>query len=564
MKPIRCAIYTRKSSEEGLDQAFNSLEAQRQAALDYIRSQRHEGWRALDDRYDDGGYSGGTIKRPALERLMNDLRRGRIDAVVVYKVDRLSRSLSDFASLMEVFDACGASFVSVTQQFNTTNSMGRLTLNMLLSFAQFEREVAGERIRDKIAATKKQGYWVCGQPPLGYRLQTEGEPRGLYIIPEEAELVRSIFERFRGTPSFVEVAERLNELGHSTKKWRSSTGRWHGGRRLSQKYIHSILTNPVYLGKVTHTRGGTTEIYEGRHEPIIDQETWDAVREKIDSRDRKSLHRWTHPHLLKGKLRTDEGHAMSPTSVHRPAKGGKRLIRYYISQGAIRHGFKTCPIKTINANHLDDLVRAIVFDYLGNCGLDSQPAEVRDHRLRELIESVTLGLSSLIVRLSARKVAELREESLQGKTTPPPTSGRHCARAPTVAEGNGIITLSVDIAIKKLDGKRAILTPEGSDLVLPSEPEPKSHIAHAIGRAFAWHERLLSSGQPLERLAEELGLTTRSIRRLLPLTQLSPEILRRALTGTLGTRVSLTTLLETAEHLDWQKQARFLGMGSDV
>ena len=187
MKTVRCAIYTRKSNEEGLDQAFNSLDAQREAGLDYIKSQKHEGWTAVEVAYDDGGFSGGTMKRPGLERLLDDIDKGRVDVVVVYKVDRLSRSLSDFARMMQLFDDKQVSFVSVTQQFNTSTSMGRLTMNMLLSFAQFEREVASERIRDKIAATKKQGYWVCGQPPLGYRVQREDEPRGLYIVTDDAE-----------------------------------------------------------------------------------------------------------------------------------------------------------------------------------------------------------------------------------------------------------------------------------------------------------------------------------------------------------------------------------------
>ncbi|MEM9066609.1 MAG: recombinase family protein [Planctomycetota bacterium] len=278
MSKIRCAIYTRKSSEEGLDQAFNSLEAQREAGLDYIRSQKHEGWTTVSSQYDDGGFSGGTMKRPALEGLLTDIDRGRIDVVVVYKVDRLSRSLSDFAEMMRLFDERGVSFVSVTQQFNTTNSMGRLTLNMLLSFAQFEREVTGERIRDKIAATKKQGYWVCGQPPLGYRLQQADESRGLYVIPEEADTVRTIFDLFIESGSPVSVAESLNAQGLTTKQWTSSKGRSHGGQPLTPKYIHAVLTNPIYVGKIRHRRAETTTLYDGRHEPIVTQGVWNQAR----------------------------------------------------------------------------------------------------------------------------------------------------------------------------------------------------------------------------------------------------------------------------------------------
>ena len=218
-REMRCAIYTRKSHAEGLDQAFNSLDAQREACVDYVKSQKHEGWTVVRTHYDDGGYSGATMERPALKRLFEDIDCAAIDLVVVYKVDRLSRSIGDFAQMMERFDEHGVSFVSVTQEFNTTTSMGRLTLNMLLSFAQFERDIAGERIRDKLAATRKKGMWVSGQPPLGYRLRKDGEDRKLYVIPEEAALVRKIFARYLKAPSLIELALRLNAEGHTTKRW---------------------------------------------------------------------------------------------------------------------------------------------------------------------------------------------------------------------------------------------------------------------------------------------------------------------------------------------------------
>jgi site-specific DNA recombinase len=255
---LRCAIYTRKSSEEGLDMAFNSLDAQREAGLDYIKSQRSHGWVAIDALYDDGGFSGGNTERPGLKRLLADIRAQRVDIVVVYKVDRLSRSLTDFARLMQLFDDHRVSFVSVTQQFNTTTSMGRLTLNMLLSFAQFEREVAGERIRDKIAATFRRGVFVTGQPPLGYRRPREGEPgfveRKLLIVPEEAELVRSVYTGYLELRSLVALAARLNAAGHRTKLWTSSRGVPRGGKPFSASLVHRILTNPIYIGKIAHTR----------------------------------------------------------------------------------------------------------------------------------------------------------------------------------------------------------------------------------------------------------------------------------------------------------------------
>ncbi|MBL4699891.1 MAG: recombinase family protein, partial [Phycisphaeraceae bacterium] len=321
--PRRCAIYTRKSHEEGLEQAFNSLDAQREAGLDYIRSQKHEGWQVIDTHYDDGAYSGANIKRPAIQQLIDDIKLGNIDVIVVYKVDRLSRSLHDFAQLMKLFDEHNVSFVSVTQQFNTTTSMGRLTLNMLLSFAQFEREVTSERIRDKLAATKKKGLWVTGQPPLGYKAVN----KELQEFPEDAKLVNLIFQgylEFPGGQSLLGLADHLNAQGHTTKQWTSTRGITHGGKPLTPKYLYRVLTNPIYIGKITHKQ----HVWPGKHKPIIPRKLWDQVQQAIDTQHRQTRHKWKHPYLLKGKLRTYEDAAMSPSSVHRPSKnpGGKKRL----------------------------------------------------------------------------------------------------------------------------------------------------------------------------------------------------------------------------------------------
>src|SRR5215831_6343038 len=262
----RCAVYTRKSSEEGLEQEFNSLAAQREACEAYIRSQQHEGWVLARTHYDDGGFSGGNIERPALQQLLADIRAGRIDIVVVYKVDRLTRSLADFARLVEIFDGQGVSFVSVTQQFNTTSSMGRrLTLNVLLSFAQFEREVTGERIRDKIAASKKKGLWMGGNPPLGYRVSD----RALVIDPAEAETVRRIFALYRehGCVRRVKDAERRA----------TANGAERGGAPFSRGHLYRVLSNPIYTGRIAH-KG---QLYPGQHPALIDEETWAAVRDQL-------------------------------------------------------------------------------------------------------------------------------------------------------------------------------------------------------------------------------------------------------------------------------------------
>lgn len=316
----RCAVYTRKSTDEGLDQEYNSLEAQRDSALAFIASQRHEGWIATDDGYDDGGFSGGNTNRPALKRLLADIEEGRIDVVVVYKIDRLSRSLGDFAKIVDLFDAHGVTFVSVTQQFNTTTSMGRLTLNILLSFAQFEREVTGERIRDKLAASKAKGMWMGGVPPLGYDVRD----RKLVINEPEAALARDIFARYAEHGSAAQLVRELQIEGHTTKSWVTQGGRHRVGRVIDQQYLFSMLRNRLYLGEISNHG----KSYPGQHEAIISQETWDAVHTLIDQRKKGPRTRHTDsPALLSGLLYAPDGQRMLPTFTQK--KNGKRY-RYYI------------------------------------------------------------------------------------------------------------------------------------------------------------------------------------------------------------------------------------------
>jgi site-specific DNA recombinase len=283
-RKVRCAIYTRVSTDERLDMEFNSLDAQREAALAYIQSQKHEGWIVVGDHYDDGGFSGGSMDRPALQRLLRDVESGRIDVIVVYKVDRLSRSLTDFARIVEVFEKNKASFVSITQQFNTTTSMGRLTLNILLSFAQFEREVIGERIRDKFAASRRKGMWMGGTPPLGYDVRD----RKLVVNESEAELVRLIFQRFLRLGSATKLAQELRRAGHSTKAWTTQDGKHRPGKLIDKGSIYKILNNRVYLGEAVHK--GTP--HPGEHAAIIDRDAWDKVHcilaENGRSRQRRS------------------------------------------------------------------------------------------------------------------------------------------------------------------------------------------------------------------------------------------------------------------------------------
>ena len=291
---VRCAIYTRKSSEEGLEQEFNSLQAQREACEAFIDSQRHEGWVCLRAAYDDGGFSGATMDRPALQQLLADITAGRVDTIVVYKIDRLTRSLADFAKIVEILDARGASFVSVTQQFNTTTSMGRLTLNVLLSFAQFEREVIGERIRDKIAASKKKGMWMGGVPPLGYRVQD----RKLGIVDSEAEIVRSIFRHYAELGSVRLLKAELEAQGRKSKSWTSAAGRVIGGKPFSRGALYLMLRNRTYRGEIVH-KG---QSHPGEHTPIIDHPLWDAVQMRLaaNTAERNSATRTHQPSLLAG------------------------------------------------------------------------------------------------------------------------------------------------------------------------------------------------------------------------------------------------------------------------
>jgi len=336
VRKLRCAVYTRKSSEEGLEQEFNSLHAQRESCEAYIASQRSEGWVLVRDQYDDGGISGGTLERPGLKRLLADVEDGLVDVVVVYKIDRLSRSLMDFSKLVEVFDRNGVTFVSVTQSFNTTTSMGRLTLNILLSFAQFEREVTAERIRDKFAASRKKGMWMGGVPPFGYRV----ENRKLLVDEEGAAHVRWIFDRFIEIGSATELAREVVTRGVRTSR----------GNRIDKKFLYRLLNNRAYIGEAVH-KGDS---YPGEHDAIIDREVWDKVHTilQVSPRKRAARTRADTPALLKGLLYGPDGAAFSPTHTR---KGGK-LYRYYVSQTVLKHGAGTCPVSRVPAGEIEAAV----------------------------------------------------------------------------------------------------------------------------------------------------------------------------------------------------------------
>jgi len=360
-KVVRCAVYTRKSHEEGLEQAFNSLDAQRESCEAYVASQRHDGWVVLPTRYDDGGFSGGNTERPALKRLLDDVEAGRIDAVLCYKLDRLSRSLADFVRLMERFEKQAVSFVSVTQHFDTQSSMGRLTLNVLLSFAQFEREVTAERIRDKLAAAKMKGKYVGGRPLLGY--DVDRERMRLVINPQEADLVRHIFRRFIQLGSCMLVARELNREGHRTKAWTARGGSKRGGALWNKAYVHWTLTNRRYVGEVMHQG----QAYPGEHEAIIDRRTWDRVHAILGENRpyRASQTRRKTAAILKGILRC--GACGTPMAPAYTTRRGRRY-QYYVCHAASKNGHDTCPVKSVPAGQIE----GAVFEYLRSLFADPE------------------------------------------------------------------------------------------------------------------------------------------------------------------------------------------------
>ncbi|PSL14822.1 recombinase family protein [Shimia abyssi] len=382
MRRIRCAVYTRKSSEEGLEQDFNSLHAQREACEAYITSQKQEGWEILPDHYDDGGISGGHLTRPALQRLMQAVDEKRVDQIVVYKIDRLTRSLADFAKLVDRLDAAETSFVSVTQSFNTATSMGRLTLNMLLSFAQFEREVTSERIRDKIAASKRKGMWMGGHVPLGYR----ADGRTLKIDETEAPTIQALYDLYRKLGSVRKVKDRADALGLRTRRRERSGARVSGGIPFDRGHLHHILSNPIYAGRIRH-KG---QVYDGQHPAIIDPQAWDRVQELLQNGAAisRGSRKKTITSPLAGKLFDETGDRLTPSHSR---KNGKRL-RYYVSRRVIAGGCEQHPDAwRLPAEQVEGVLTKLVGRHLGR---------------PDAVTSMTQGLSAAEIKATAEKLTK--------------------------------------------------------------------------------------------------------------------------------------------------------------
>jgi site-specific DNA recombinase len=549
---IKCAIYTRKSSEEGLEQSFNSLAAQREACRAFILSQKHEGWTVLKDVYDDGGISGGTMDRPALKRLLNDIQEGKVNTVVVYKVDRLTRSLTDFAKIIEISDSHAVSFVSVTQQFNTTSSMGRLTLNVLLSFAQFEREITGERIRDKIAASKKKGIWMGGIVPLGYNCVK----RQLVVSRTEAETVREIFRQYVRLGCLTKLKKYLEQIQTRSKIRTSVAGRKYGGATYSRGALHHLLGNRIYLGEIVHR----DQHFPGQHEPIVSKKLWDQVASRLKQNNQagRSVGSGSTTSPLTGLLFDSSGVRFTPTHS---LKNGKRY-RYYTSQAAIQQNGAKSRIARFPAQELEAFVAAQILTLFR--APDSFTREIRDgaiceavtKRIAELVEAwPQLKLSKLhqIVRsvVSRVTVGQSKVWVEVGKATL--LEYLHGLTSRDFAEpfrGKPSLQLVGDFEISRRGGETHIITPNDDSRCVSPVPS----IVKAIARSRDWYERIVAGEfGTIGQLAHKSGLTKRSVRKILQCAHLSPKVTQALLSGKHSPSLTLKTILQDVP-MYWSEQ----------
>jgi site-specific DNA recombinase len=578
-RKICCAIYTRKSSEEGLEQEFNSLDAQREACEAFVRSQKHEGWSVLPQLYDDPGYSGGTMERPALKRLLADIAAHRIDAVVVYKVDRLTRSLSDFAKIVEVFDAHSLSFVSITQAFNTTTSMGRLTLNVLLSFAQFEREVTGERIRDKIAASKKKGLWMGGQPSLGYDVKD----RKLVVNEAEAAIVRMIFHRYLELGSIRALKAELDEEGVS-KQRTAADGSSYGGKSFSRGPLYLMVQNRVYRGEIVH-KGA---VYPGEHDAIVDEDLWTSVQLRLEANgvERRERRAPARSNLLTGVLFDASGQAMTPT--HAVKKGVR--YRYYVSRRLVtgtrgEDGNGQMSGQRIPAANLEGLVvqrlRSFFADPVAvieslprhRCdapsqkrateattaivtALDDRREDVWDTIFRPMIVRVQARLDRIDIDLSVKRLVERllqtnNIDSHPGEGDPMPGRAEH-----DPASAEPVVRLSL-LAQLKRTGKEMKFVVHGDGAERSADPSLVRLIVRARRLAGRFAE---NPGWTLEDVASQQNTGGPSAARLIRLNLLAPDIVAAILDGKQPVDLTANKLMaDTRLPLDWRAQRAALG-----
>ncbi|SLN76479.1 recombinase family protein [Roseisalinus antarcticus] len=573
---IRCAIYTRKSSDEGLDQEFNSLDAQHEACAAYISSQRHEGWRLVNDRYDDGGLSGGTLERAALQRLMTEIEAGRIRMVVVYKIDRLTRSLADFVRLVERLDAAGCSFVSVTQAFNTSSSMGRLTLNVLLSFAQFEREVTAERIRDKISASKKKGLWMGGTLPLGYDRHPDKDRRELVVNPTEAETVRALFQLYADAPNLKTLEIAAHQRGLRPRQGRLASGRAHTPPTFSRGQLHYMLTNPVYRGRIRHKE----KVYPGKHPPIIDDVLWQDVQTALMTASGRPRSRSASSpgsgaatsdedlvradqsstplpaNLLTGLLRDETGDRLTPTHT---VRSGRRY-RYYVSNRLISGGadpsgwrIPAAPLERRVVGSVADHLRRAADKYQLGVAVDAadlMPLAARANAFADKILSSPTLIADLIVD------GKVTREGLS-LTLDRTVLATQLAVA-EIALDPDLHRVATSHIMRRRGSEIKIVT---SSMVGDSDTGPDATLINALAEAHHWSVQL-RSGTQLADLTRTTGLAQSHIRRRSRLAFLSPDIQAAILAGKQPCDLTLERLVRAGVALDWDEQRQNLGFSS--
>ena len=520
-KSVRCAIYTRVSTDQGLEQDFNSLDAQYDASQAYIRSQAHAGWTLLRARYDDGGFSGGNTERPALQRLLEDVRAGKVDVIVVYKVDRLTRSLADFAKLVELFDQHAVSFVSVTQQFNTTTSMGRLTLNVLLSFAQFEREVTSERIRDKIAASKRKGLWVGGMAPLGY----DTRDRRIVVVEEEAERVRTIFRSYLALGSINRLLADLRQKGIVTKVRTLKTSHTVGGIPFTRGPLAYLLRNRFYIGEVVF-KG---EVFPGEQLAILDRDLFEAVQAKLSEQlNNHTTARAKSESPLIGRIYDDRGNRMSPSHAR---KQGIRY-RYYVSspllQGQPRN---TGSVRRVPAVEVEALVGQAVRKHL------TDSASPDGDLIRAHVARVDVRADHLVIELGAA------EQQL-------PLSKREAAR----------IVLGVPWKKPPSKRRREIIVPQSAapQDARPIRAETRATLVASIARGRRWLDEIVAGATIVEQIAAREGYSIRQVNMTISLAFLAPSLVQAAIEGRLARGIGVTRLRDAPA--EWSRQYAMLGL----
>ncbi|WP_428063727.1 recombinase family protein [Candidatus Avelusimicrobium fimicolum] len=534
MPQINCAIYTRKSTEHGLDMEFNSLQNQEESCKAYILSQAFNGWE-YTKTYSDGGISGGTMERPGLQTLLNDIREGHIQVVVVYKVDRLSRSIIDFHKMMQEFDKYGCNFVSITQSFDTSNSMGKLTLNMLLSFAQFEREVSAERVRDKIAASKAKGLWMGGTPPLGYDLKD----KQLIPNPQEAELVNLIFNKYLELENMLAVAEWLNQNGYYTKCWMPRGSHLRGGKAFQKSSIQRILTNPVYIGKVAHQ--AKNKIYMGRHAPIVPKNVWEAVQDTVRRRimnPNAFSHYQTHKTVLAGKLYDDKGQTFRLTSSK---KKGKKFLYYYNGVGG----------HYLPVEQLDSFVlKTLKMTDFGDLEPLADRDRLTDSQMQNWIEKAICQSMDKTHYLSIF----LNEKQVKADLSAcPRVSGPAESRTISAERLDGTLYIRNTFVV---DNVSSVKLQNGSARNILTVRQLNESLLRGVARGWQLKKRM-EQGIIIRELEQEQHMTKRTIMRYINLCYLSPRIVADILEYKNPANLTLRELMNLADsQMDFAEQEK--------